>query len=106
MKRGEIWWVDFEPARGSEIKKRRPAVILTDNGINRVRRTLVVVPLSSSPNPQPPLVISLRSAGKDSVAVCDQIRSVDKTRLSGKIGALPESEMRVLEKSMRAVLNL
>ncbi len=106
MKRGELWWVDFEPTRGSEIRKRRPAVILTDNAINRVRRTVVVIPLSSSPNPQPPLVIPIASAGKDSVAVCDQIRAVDKTRLSGRIGAVTEPELRVIEKSVRAVLNL
>ena len=106
MKRGEVWWVDFEPAQGSEIRKKRPAVILSDNAINRVRRTLVVVPLSSSPNPQPPLVIAIPSAGKDSVAVCDQLRSVDKKRLGKQIGILSDGDLRLLEKSIRAVLNL
>lgn len=106
MKRGEVWWVDFEPAKGSEIRKKRRAIILTDNAVNRARRTLVVVPLSSSPNPQPPVVIPIPSAGKDSVAVCDQLRAVDKKRLSGQIGAINDAELRVLEKSVRAVLNL
>jgi mRNA interferase MazF len=106
MRRGEIWWVDFEPARGSEIRKHRPAIILTDNAINRARHTVVVIPLSNSPNPQPPLVISLPSAGDGSVAVCDQIRAVDKTRLSKRIGLLTDAELRLVEKSMRSVLSL
>lgn len=106
MKRGEIWWVDFEPTRGSEIKKRRPALIVTDNALNRIRRTVVVIPLSSSPNPQPPIVVSVPSAGVNSVAVCDQIRAVDKTRLSEKIGMLKESEMRTIEKSLAQILSL
>jgi mRNA interferase MazF len=106
MKRGEIWWVDFEPTRGSEIKKRRPALIITDNTLNRIRRTIVVIPLSSSPTPQPPIVVSVPSAGENSVAVCDQIRAVDKTRLSHKIGALKESEMRTIQKSLLQILSL
>ena len=106
MKRGEIWWVDFEPARGSEVKKRRPAIILTDNALNRARRTVVVIPLSSSPNPIAPVVIPIPSAGLTSIAVVDQIRAVDKTRLTEKIGVLKESELRALEKSLAQVLCL
>jgi mRNA interferase MazF len=106
MKRGEVWWVDFEPTRGSEIRKRRPAVIITDDDINRVRRTLVVIPLSSSPNPIPPIVVALPSAGEGSVAVCDQLRAVDKSRLSKKIGDLKDAELRNLEKSVRQILSL
>ena len=106
MKRGEIWWVNFEPSRGSEIKKTRPAVIVSDNVINRIRRTIVVIPLSSSPDPKPPIVIPLTSAGKDSVAVCDQIRTVDKSRFGKLIGSITEAETRQLDKSIRLVLNV
>ncbi|MCX7114276.1 MAG: type II toxin-antitoxin system PemK/MazF family toxin [Proteobacteria bacterium] len=73
MKRGEVWWVNLDPTRGGEIQKTRPAVILTVNALNRARRTVVVVPLSSSATPRPPIVVSVPSTGAGSVAVCDQV---------------------------------
>ena len=78
VRRGEVWWVDFDPTRGGEIRKTRPAVVLTANALNRVRRTVVVVPLSTGPAPRPPLVIATPSDEVGSVAVCDQLRAVDK----------------------------
>src|SRR6266481_5487993 len=61
VRRGEIWWVNLDPTQGSEIRKTRPAVVLTANGINRARRTIVVVPLSTGPQLRPPIVIALPS---------------------------------------------
>jgi mRNA interferase MazF len=80
IERGEIWWVNLSPTIGSEIRKRRPCVVLSANEINRLRATPVVVPLSSSPQAAPPIVVPVPSAGKNSVAVLDQIRAVDKKR--------------------------
>ncbi len=82
-RRGEVWWVDLDPTRGSEIRKTRPAVVLTANALNRARRTVVVVPLSTGPAPRPPIVVATASAGAGSVAVCDQMRAVDKGRRPG-----------------------
>jgi len=104
MKRGEIWWVDFDPTRGSEIRKKRPAVIVTADGLNRGRRTVVVVPLSTSARPFPPVVIPLASAGPESVAVCDQVRAVDKSRLLSKTGELSSVDLKTLSDSLRVVL--
>ena len=59
LKRGEIWWIDLEPTRGSEIKKTRPGVILTVDALNKARRTVVIVPLSSSAQPRPPIVVAV-----------------------------------------------
>lgn len=81
LRRGEVWRVAFDPTRGSEIRKARPAVVLSANGLNRPRRTVLVVPLSTGPAPRPPIVVATLSAGPDSVAVCDQPRRVDKLRL-------------------------
>ena len=61
LKRGEVWWVNLDPTQGSEIQKTRPAVILTVNALNRARRTVVVVPLSSFATPRPPIVVSAPS---------------------------------------------
>ena len=108
MKRGEIWWVDLDPTRGGEIQKTRPAAILTVDALNRARRTVVVVPLSTSATPRPPIVVSVPSAGENagSVAVCDQVRAVDKTRLVRRTGALSEADLLVISSGVRQVLGL
>jgi mRNA-degrading endonuclease toxin of MazEF toxin-antitoxin module len=54
VRRGGIWWVNSDPAQGSEIRITRPAIVVTANALNRVRRTVVVVPLSTGPQPARP----------------------------------------------------
>ena len=106
VRRGEVWWVDPDPARGSEIRKRRPAVVITADALNRARRTVVVVPLSTGPEVRPPIVVAAPSAGEGSVAVCDQLRAVDKTRLTQRAGELTQADLRAVEEGVRAVLRL
>jgi mRNA interferase MazF len=106
MQRGEVWWVNFDPAQGSEIQKCRPAVILTINMINKVRRTVVVVPLSSAATPRPPIVIPMTSAGQNSVAVCDQLRAIDKSRIQKRIGILSANDSSALSSAVKIVLGL
>ncbi len=92
--------------RGSEIRKTRPAVVLTANALNQARRTIVVVPLSTGPTPRPPIVVATESAGTGSVAVCDQMRAVDKGRLARQSGHLTARDLRAVEDGIRAVLGL
>ncbi len=106
VRRGEIWWVNLDPARGSEIRKTRPAIVITANALNRVRRTVVVVPLSTGPQPRPPIIVSTPSAGPNSVAVCDQARAVDKRRLTRSEGQLSAVDLCSIEDSLRRVLEL
>ena len=106
VRRGEIWWVNFDPTQGSEIRKTRPAVVVTADALNRARRTVAIVPLSTGPQPHPPLVIATPSAGASSVAVCDQIRAVDKRRLTRGEGRLSATDLRAIEDSLRRVLEL
>ena len=106
MRRGEVGWVAFDPTRGSEIRKTRPAVVLSANGLNRARRTVLVVPLSTGATPRPPIVVATPSAGPDSVAVCDQQRAVDKLRLTRLEGTLSVTDLRAVEAGLRAVLEL
>jgi len=106
VRRGEVWWVDLDPTRGSEIRKTRPAVVLTVDVLNQARRTVVVVPLSTGPTPRPPIVVGTASAGSRSVAVCDQVRAVDKTRLTRCVGRLDHTELRAIEDGVRIVLGL
>lgn len=106
VRRGEVWWVDLGPTRGSEIRKMRPAVVLTADALNLARRTVVVVPLSTGPTPRPPIVVATASAGVGSVAVCDQVRAVDKGRLTRRVGPLAMADLRAIEDGVRVVLGL
>jgi mRNA interferase MazF len=106
VQRGSVWWVDFDPTRGAELRKTRPAVVLSGDGLNRARRTIVVVPLSTVPAPHPPVVVATPSAGLGSAAVCDQLRALDRARLTRMAGALSREDMRAVEDGVRAVLQL
>ena len=106
MRRGDIWWVELDPTQGGEIRKTRPAVVVTADALNRARRTVVVVPLSTGPQPHPPIVVATPSAGPRSVAVCDQVRAVDKRRLTRNEGQLSAADMSAVENSLRRVLEL
>lgn len=106
IRRGEVWWVNLDPTRGSENRKTRPAVVLTANALNRARRTVVIVPLSSRATPRPPIVVATPSAGEGSVAVCDQVRAIDKGRLTRRAGQLAPADLSAIEGGVRAVLEL
>jgi mRNA interferase MazF len=106
VQRGSIWWVDLDPTRGAEIRKTRPAVLLSADGLNRARRTVVVVPLSTGPEPHPPIIVATPSVGAGSVAICDQLRAVDKTRLTRLVGTMAREDLRAVEGGVRAVLHL
>jgi mRNA interferase MazF len=106
VRRGDVWWVNLDPTRGSEIRKTRPAVIITADALNRARRTVVVVPLSTGPAARPPIVVAATSAGPNSVAVCDQLRAVDKRRLTRVSGRLSTADLRTIEEGVRRVLEL
>jgi mRNA interferase MazF len=106
MRRGDIYWVKLDPTVGSEIRKKRPCVLIGANPINEARRTVVVIPLSSVGISRPPLTIPVNCLGKQAVAVCDQIRAVDKSRLIEKAGSLTKEDLSELENGLRQVLSL
>ena len=105
-RRGDIWWLALDPVAGSEIAKTRPAVVLTNDIVNQRRRTVVVVPLSSAPSASPPILVQIRCAGRDAVAVIDQIRAVSKQRLRDRVGEVSAPELAALEEALREVLDL
>jgi len=106
MNRGDIYWVDLNPTRGSEINKKRPCVIVSATPINRARKTVIVVPLSTAAKTRPPIVISVDCLGQKVSAVCDQIRTVDKSRLVQAAGNLSSDDMDILDESLRQILSL
>lgn len=106
MNRGDIYWVDLNPTKGSEINKQRPCVIVSTTAINQARNTVVVVPLSTAARAYPPIVIHVECLNKKVVAVCDQIRTVDKSRLIKSAGKLSLRDLDYLDESLRQVLSL
>jgi mRNA interferase MazF len=106
LNRGNVYWVDLDPTRGSEIRKMRPCVLVGATPINQARRTVVVVPLSTVGKPRPPIVVPVSCLGKQGVAVCDQIRAVDKTRLIKEAGSLSREDLEALDLGLRQVLSL
>ena len=106
MNRGDIYWVDLNPTTGSEINKQRPCILVGATPINQARHTVVVVPLSTSAKARPPITISVSCLNKQVSAICDQIRTVDKSRLKGFISALSDKDLSSLDDGLRQVLSL
>lgn len=104
--RGEVWWVRLDPTVGSEIAKTRPCLVLSTNVVNERRRTVVVVPFSTSPTASPPLLVPIQVGGQTVVAVIDQIRAVAKERLRDRIGEITASDMAAVESGIRRILEL
>lgn len=104
--RGDIWWVSLDPAQGSEIKKTRPCVVLSHNTINSLRRTVVVVPLSTVAKSHPPITVPVNCQGEAAVAVVDQIRAVAKHRLKKKIESLSLEELDVICQAVATILEI
>jgi mRNA interferase MazF len=106
MNRGDVYWVDLNPTKGSEINKQRPCVVVSATAINRARKTVIVIPLSTVGHSRPPIVIEVECMGKQVAAICDQIRTVDKSRLIKAAGKLSAEDMDALDDSLRQVLSL
>jgi mRNA interferase MazF len=107
MNRGEIWLVNFDPTLGSEIKKTRPAVILSGQPFNQLRRTVIVVPLSTAhERTEFPLLIAIRSSGKPAVAVVDQIKAAAKERFIRKLGEATNDEMNQINDALATLIEL
>ncbi|MFT5240518.1 MAG: mRNA interferase MazF [Kiritimatiellia bacterium] len=106
IKRGDIWWVSLDPTQGSEIKKTRPCVVLTHDTLNALRRTVIVVPLSSAAKPHPPITIPVTCQGKTAVVVVDQIRAVAKHRLKSKIEPIDQEELDEVCRAVSTILEI
>jgi mRNA interferase MazF len=101
-----VYWVALDPSLGSEIKKTRPAVIVSNNSCNAFGSRVVVLPLTSQVDSLYPGEALLTVDGKPARALGDQIRSLDKSRLRARIETLSQDELAAVEDAIRVTLDL
>lgn len=112
MVRGSLIWVALDPARGAEVPKTRPCVVVSRNISNEISRTVTVVPLTSVKGRaadrfvQPLLRAAESRLPRDSRALCDQVRTIDKGRIRGSVGVLDGGSLQRIDHGLVLHLGL
>jgi len=105
-RRGEVWWVALDPALGSEIRKTRPAVVVSNDPCNRFGSRVVVLTVTSNVESLYPGEALVRIGGKPARVLGDQIRSIDRLRLRSRLAVLTSEELRRVDDALRVTLDL
>ncbi len=105
-RRGEVWWVALDPAVGTEIRKTRPAVVVSNDSCNRYGTRVVVLPVTSHADSLYPGEARIAIRGRPARALGDQIRSVDRSRLRSRIATLSADETRAVVEAIRITLDI
>jgi mRNA interferase MazF len=98
VQRYEVYFADMNPAQGSEIRKIRPVVVVSQNAMNNYLETVVICPLTSSLHPTWRSRLQISCAGKAAEIAVDQIRTISKTRLRQKIDTLSKADAALLRR--------
>ena len=112
LRRGQLHWVDWHPARGSEQAGRRPALIVSNDRANRHSPRVNVVALTSQtfryayPFHIPVAADAANGLRKNSIVMCEQVMSIAKERLDGNIGVLPSDVRRHVDQGLRISMAL
>jgi len=104
--RGEVWWVSFELSIGGEIRKQRPAVIISNDVSNKYLNRVQVVPITSKAEKLYPCEAYVIVGGKQGKAMADQLATVSKERMIKLIGRVTAAEIMEIEKAIRIQLSL
>lgn len=101
MLRGEVWWVEFDPSTGSEIRKTRPAVIVSNDAANRNLSRVMAMPLTSNTTRIYPGEALVTVGDQRSKAMADQIMAADKGRFRSLLGTLTRADMAAIEDAIK-----
>jgi len=106
MKRGDVWWVNFDPSVGGEIRKKRPVVIISNDAANKYLNRVQVVTLTSQVDRVYPSEAVVEVQGRRSKAMADQLTTISKQRLMDQEGRLGRADMRKVEHAVKIQLGL
>ena len=106
MKRREVWWVNFDPSTGGEIKKKRPAVIISNDASNKFLNRVQVIPLTSKTERIYPSEAVVVFQGEERKAMADQMATVSKKRLFRQADTLSQEDMRKIEEAIKIQLDI
>jgi mRNA interferase MazF len=103
-RRGDVFWVKLDPARGTEIRKTRPAIVVSNDSCNKYGTRVVVLPVTSNVESLYPGEARIEIQGRPGRALGDQIRSVDKSRLGARIATLSPAELSDVQEAILITL--
>ena len=106
LRRGDVWWVDFDPSIGTEIQKTRPAVIVSNDQANRALSRFQVVPLTTNLKKFYAGNALVMISGRKSRAMADQLFTADRERFGRQLGRLSEEDILAVDDAIRVQLAL